>query len=279
MKKKSISLRELATEQPNARTKNLDAMPLDKLLRAINREDAAVPRAVAKALPEIARAAAGIERCLRSGGRLIYIGAGTSGRLGCLDASEMPPTYGVSPNLVQGIIAGGYRALRRSIEGAEDDAKAGVREIRKKKVSQRDAVVGLSASGRAAFVREGLCEAARRGAFTVCITCNRNSPLIGFAEVAIVVDTGPEVVAGSTRMKAGTAQKLVLNMLSTSAMVRLGKVKGNRMADLKIKCDKLRERAALMVVDETGASFDAALAALKKTKGSIRRAVSELKQV
>lgn len=252
-------------------------MPLKKLLRAINQEDQGVPRAVAKALPEIERAVAGIERCLKSGGRLIYIGAGTSGRLGCLDASEMPPTYGVSPNLVQGIIAGGNRALRRSIEGAEDDSTAGVGEIRKKKVSARDAVVGLSASGRAVFVREGLREAARRKAFTVCITCNRNSPLIGFAQVAIVVESGPEVVAGSTRMKAGTAQKLVLNMLSTAAMVRLGKVKGNRMANLKIKCDKLRERAALMVVDETGASFETAIAALKKCKGSIRQAVEKLR--
>ena len=252
-------------------------MPTKQLLRAINREDATVARAVAKGIPQITRAVDEIAQRLQRGGRLFYIGAGTSGRLGCVDASEMPPTYGVSPKLVQGIIAGGYSALRKSIEGAEDNGAAGVADIAKRKLGPRDAVVGLSASGRARYVREALREASRRGAFTACITCNANSQLIPFARVAIVVETGAEAVAGSTRMKAGTAQKLVLNMLSTSVMVRLGRVKGNRMVDLKIKCKKLRERAALLVMDETGASMPRALAALKSQGGSIRKAVASLR--
>ena len=271
------SLRELATEQPNARTANLDKMSTAQLLRAINREDATVHRAVARAMSQIERVVDAVAARLKSGGRLIYVGAGTSGRLGCVDASEMPPTYGVPRTLVQAIIAGGYGALRRSIEGAEDDGPSGASEIRARKVTAQDAVIGLSASGRAAFVSAALVAAAQRGAFTACITCNRNSPLIQCAQVAIVVETGAEVVAGSTRMKAGTAQKLVLNMISTASMVRLGRVRGNRMASLKIKCEKLRERAALLVMDETGASYKSALKALKQARGSIERASALLR--
>lgn len=272
------SLRDLATEQPNARTAHLDKMPTARLLRAINREDATVHRAVARAMPQIVRVVDAVAARLKNGGRLIYVGAGTSGRLGCVDASEMPPTYGVPRTLVQAIIAGGYGALRRSIEGAEDDGEAGAAEIRARKIGARDAVIGLSASGRAAFVREALLAAAKRGAFTACLTCNRNSPLIQCAQAAIVVETGAEVIAGSTRMKAGTAQKLVLNMISTASMVRLGRVRGNRMAQLKIKCEKLRERAALLVMDETGVSYEAALSALKKSRGSIERATALLRR-
>ncbi|HLX61056.1 MAG TPA: N-acetylmuramic acid 6-phosphate etherase [Planctomycetota bacterium] len=306
-----MNLRHLSTEQPNARTANLDRMSTARLLRAINREDASVHKAVAKAIPEIERAVDAIAVRLKNGGRLFYIGAGTSGRLGCVDASEMPPTYGVSPKLVQGIIAGGYGALRRSVEGAEDDGAAGVRDISKRRIGPRDAVVGLSASGRARYVREGLQEAARRGAFVACITCNRNSQLAAlfhakrqrpakfakntfgkalrslrslaplrermlFPGAAIIAETGPEAVAGSTRMKAGTAQKLILNMISTAVMVRLGRVKGNRMVDLKIKCEKLRERAMLLVIDETNATPRAALAALDKHSGSVRKAIAAL---
>lgn len=274
---KPSSLRDLSTEQPNARTANLDKMSTERLLRAINREDASVPKAVAKAIPQIKRAVDEIAPRLQNGGRLFYIGAGTSGRLGCVDASEMPPTYGVSSKLVQGIIAGGFSALRRSIEGAEDDGPAGVADIARHKVGRRDAVVGLSASGRARYVREALREAARRGAFTACITCNRNSQLIPCAHIAIVVETGPEVVAGSTRMKAGTAQKLALNMLSTAAMVRIGRVKGNRMVDLKIKCEKLRERATLLVMDEAKVTRRVARAALMAHSGSIRHATLALR--
>ena len=248
------------------------------VLRAINREDATVHSAVSKTIPRIAKAVEAIAARLKNKGRLFYVGAGTSGRLGCVDASEIPPTYGVSPKLVQGIIAGGYGALRRSIEGAEDDSARGAAEIVRRRISAGDAVVALSASGRATFVQAALQEAARRGAFTACITCNCNSALIPLAEVAIVADTGPEVVAGSTRMKAGTAQKMILNMISTAVMVRLGRVKGNRMADMQIKCAKLGERAALIVVEETGVELSAALNALKTHRGSIRKAIAALKK-
>ena len=270
------NLQSLSTEAPNPRTTHLDTMSTRDLLQAINREDATISAAVAKAIPQITKAVDAIAARLKTGGRLFYIGAGTSGRLGCVDASEMPPTYGVASKLVQGIIAGGYGALRRSIEGAEDDAENGIAQIAKHKITAADAVVGLSASGRAKFVQAALIEAHKRGAFTACITCNKNSALIPLAQVAIVADTGPEVVAGSTRMKADTAQKLILNMLSTGVMVQLGRVKGNRMVDLKIKCDKLRERAALMVMEETGATMPAALAALSAHKNSIRNAINAL---
>jgi N-acetylmuramic acid 6-phosphate etherase len=190
----------------------------------------------------------------------------------------MPPTYGTDPNLVQGIMAGGLGALTRSKEGAEDDGPAGVRDIRDRKVGRRDAVVGLSASGRARYVREALNEARRRGAFTACITCNPNSALIAFADAALVAETGSEVVTGSTRMKAGTAQKLILNMLSTGVMVRLGRVKGNRMVDLQLKCEKLVERASNLVMDETGCSAPKAALALKASNGSVRKAVAFLKK-
>jgi N-acetylmuramic acid 6-phosphate etherase len=274
----STDLRKLATERPNPRSARLDKISTRQLLRVINREDAFVARAVARAIPQIGRALDKIAARLKRGGRLFYIGAGTSGRLGCLDASEMPPTYGVPLTLVQGIIAGGDKALRRSIEGAEDDGAAGVADIRARKIGKRDAVVGLSVSGRARYVREALLEARKRGAFTACITCNKNSALIACADVAIVAETGAEVVAGSTRMKAGTAQKMILNMLSTGAMVRLGRVKGNRMLDLQIKCEKLEERACYLIMEETGASAAAALKALKAGGGSVRKAIALLKR-
>lgn len=272
------SLRSLQTEQPNPRSAALDRMDLGTLLRTINREDASVAAAVAAAIPEIEKVARAIVSRLKKGGRLFYVGAGTSGRLGVLDASEMPPTYGVPHTLIQGLIAGGLPALTRSQEGAEDDGNAGVKDIRRKRIGPKDAVVGLSVSGRAAYVREALKEARARGAFTGCITCNKNSLLIPCADVAIVVETGPEVVAGSTRMKAGTAQKMVLNMLSTTAMVKLGRVKGNRMVDLQIKCGKLRERACLLVMDATGCKESVALAALDAARGSIRKAVQCIKR-
>jgi N-acetylmuramic acid 6-phosphate etherase len=271
-------LRDLATEQSNPNSAQLDQLPLEQLLRVINREDATIAGAVAKAIPQVARATREIAARLKKEGRLFYIGAGTSGRLGCLDASEMPPTYGVSPQLVQGIIAGGTKALTRSQEGAEDDAKAGIADIRKRKIGKRDALVGLSVSGRARYVREALNEARRRGAFTACITCNANSLLIPCADVAIVAQTGAEVITGSTRMKAGTAQKMILNMISTAAMVQLGRVKGNRMLDLQIKCEKLQERALNLVIEETRVSAATALKALKRSKGSVRDAVAALRK-
>lgn len=272
------SLTSLTTEQANPRSSGLDQMSVGTLLQTINREDASVAAAVGKAIPEIERVVEAVVVRLKKGGRLVYVGAGTSGRLGVLDASEMPPTYGVPPTLVQGLIAGGLAALTASQEGAEDDGPMGVKEIRQKKIGKKDVVVGLSVSGRAAYVREALNEARARGAFTGCITCNANSLLIPCAEVAIVVETGPEVVAGSTRMKAGTAQKMVLNMISTATMVKLGRVKDNRMVDLQIKCGKLRERACLMVMEQTGCSEAVALKALAAAKGSVRKAVGRVEK-
>jgi len=272
-------LRQLATEKPNPRSRNLDRVSTARLLRIINAEDQRVPLAVRRCIPQIEKTVNAVCSRLKSGGRLFYIGAGTSGRLGCVDASEMPPTYGVPPDLVQGIMAGGFEALIKSKEGAEDDGPAGRRDIRARKVGRHDAVVGLSASGRARYVREALQEARRRGAFTACITCNSNSELIPRADVAIVARTGPEVVTGSTRMKAGTAQKMILNMLSTATMVRLGRVKGNRMVDLQIKCAKLAERARNLVVDATGVTEKEAEKALRRAGGSVRGAIEGLSRV
>lgn len=271
-------LRSLATERSNPRSRNLDRVSTRRLLEIINAEDRTVPVAVGRCVPVLARVVESVAARMKRGGRLFYIGAGTSGRLGCVDASEMPPTYGTDPDLVQGIMAGGLGALTRSKEGAEDDGPAGVKDIRARKVGRRDAVVGLSASGRARYVREALKEARRRGAFTACITCNPNSELIACADAALVAETGPEVVTGSTRMKAGTAQKLILNMLSTGVMVRLGRVKGNRMVDLQLKCEKLVERARNLVMDETGCSASNAAQALKATNGSVRKAVALLRK-
>jgi len=271
-----MNLNQLATEAINPRTVALDQMPLNELLSSINREDQSVPRAVKKAISQITRVVAEVRERLKNGGRLFYIGAGTSGRLGCVDASEMPPTFGVPTTLVQGIIAGGPKALLKSQEGAEDDAAAGVRDLKRRKVSARDAVIGLSASGRARYVQAALRSAGKLGAFTACITCNANSPLIAFAQAPIVVETGPEVVCGSTRMKAGTAQKLVLNMISTATMVGLGRVKGNRMIDLQIKCQKLQERAERLVMLETRCTAQRATKALAHAKGSVRRAIKLL---
>jgi N-acetylmuramic acid 6-phosphate etherase len=275
---KAVALSALATEAANPRSAGLEGMGALELVRTINGEDAAFAAAVRKALPQIAALVEELVPRMRSGGRLIYVGAGTSGRLGVLDASEMPPTYGVPRTWVQGIIAGGKRALTASQEGAEDDGPAGAREIARKNVGPLDTVVGLSVSGRARFVQAALDEARRRGAHCGCITCNANSPLIPFADTPIVVQTGAEVVAGSTRMKAGTAQKMVLNMLSTAAMVQLGRVSGNRMVHLQLTCAKLQERALNLIVAETGVAERQARAALKAARGVPAEAIRTLKE-
>jgi N-acetylmuramic acid 6-phosphate etherase len=217
----------------------------------MNDEDASVPAAVRHAMPQIERAVELVVDGLSKGGRLRYVGAGTSGRLGVLDASEAPPTFGVDPDLVHGIIAGGDRALRRAIEGAEDDADAGTREAREA-VRAGDVVVGISASGRARYVLAALAAAKEAGARTIGLTCDPGSPLARDAEAAMVLDVGPEVLAGSSRLKAGTATKLVLNMLSTAAMVKLGRTKGDLMVDMRPASVKLRDRAIRIVRDETG---------------------------
>lgn len=260
------------TEARNPKAARLGELSVGELLALMNAEDAGVPVAVAAALAAIERAVHVIVEALGGGGRLRYVGAGTSGRLGVLDASEAPPTFGVDPDLVSGIIAGGDAALRSSIEGAEDDGAAGARDAAAS-LRAGDVLVGISASGRATYVRAALEEARRLGARTIALTCDPSSPLAATAEIAIVVETGPEVLAGSTRLKAGTATKLVLNMLSTAAMVRLGRTKGDLMVDLRATNAKLRARAVRMVASGTGVSEDEARRRLEASDWDVRRAL------
>ena len=237
------------TELVNDLSNNLDRLPTHEMLAIINQEDAKAVAAVQAVLPQIAAAVDRISDAFRSGGRLVYVGAGTSGRLGVLDASECLPTFGVSPEMVFGIIAGGERALTRAIEGAEDDAIAGAKAIRDAEIQSNDVVVGISASGGAPFVRAAIAEAKRCGATTVGIANSQNAPLCADADIPIEAVVGPEVLQGSTRMKSGTAQKLILNMLSTGAMVRIGKTYGNRMVDVQCSNAKLVKRAERLVAD------------------------------
>ena len=263
------------TEQPNPRTENLDRLPTLELLTRINEEDATVTRAVHACLPEIARAVDAVGDCLRRGGRLIYIGAGTSGRIGCLDAAECLPTFGISAERVFGIIAGGERALLRAIEGAEDNEMAGTVAIDDATVSDKDAVIGLSASGGAPYVRAALRRARERGAgITVSIACVPGAPLSQEAQIAIEAVTGPEVLTGSTRLKAGTAQKLICNMISTGAMIRWGKTYGNRMVDVQATNAKLKERAKRLVreIGQVGSDAQAANY-LSSTNDSVKQAI------
>ncbi len=248
----------LTTEQPNPQTAEIDQLPTLEALRLINAEDKQVAAAVERVLPAVAQAVDGIVARLERGGRLFYVGTGTSGRLGVLDAAECPPTFGVAPDLVQAIIAGGYEACYKAVEASEDDRAAGAADLQSRGVTEADAVVGIAASGRTPYTI-GAVEAARRiGALTVCITCNADTELARTVEIPIEPIVGPEVIAGSTRLKSGTAQKLVLNMLSTMTMVRLGYVKGNRMANVQTRNAKLRERAVGILMDECG--IDAATA-------------------
>ena len=238
------------TEQPNPNTSEIDRLPTLEALRLINAEDKKVADAVAQVLPAIATAVDGIVARLKRRGRLFYVGTGTSGRLGVLDASECPPTFGVSPELVQGIIAGGYDACYKAVEASEDDRAAGATDLQVQGLNANDAVVGIAASGRTPYTIGAVEYARALGALTICITCNENTELAAAVEIPLEPIVGAEVIAGSTRLKSGTAQKLVLNMLSTMAMVRLGYVKGNRMANMQTKNIKLRQRAVGIVQDE-----------------------------
>ncbi|HEY8394601.1 MAG TPA: N-acetylmuramic acid 6-phosphate etherase [Thermaerobacter sp.] len=263
----------LVTEQPNPATAHLDELDTEEICRLINAEDHRVAPAVRRQIPAIAAAVDIIAAALRAGGRLFYVGAGTSGRLGVLDAAECPPTFGVDPELVQGIIAGGPAALVRSAEAAEDDRQAGARDLAARQLRAGDVVVALSASGRTPYCLGALEYARATGARTVAVTCNPGSPMGRLAEIAIEVVVGPEVLAGSTRMKAGTAQKMVLNMLSTAAMVRLGKCYGNRMVDLRPTNAKLRERARRMVAELGGCEAERAAALLEEAGGHVKTAI------
>jgi N-acetylmuramic acid 6-phosphate etherase len=261
------------TEQENPRTRGLSSLPTAEVLRLMNEEDAGVAAAVGRVLPEVGRAVDSIVARLRAGGRLFYVGSGTSGRLGVLDASECPPTFGVPPELVQGIIAGGYDALYRATEASEDDREAGVRDAEARGVSGGDALVGIAASGRTPYTIGAVEYARGLGAFTAALTCAPGSPITRAAEVSIVPVVGPEVVAGSTRLKAGTAQKMVLNMLSTAALVGLGYVTGNRMTNMRASNVKLRARSERILAAETGLGEAAARGALDAACGDLRVAL------
>ena len=261
------------TEQENPRTRELSRLPTAEVLRLMNEEDAGVAAAVGRVLPEVERAVEGIVARLRAGGRLFYVGTGTSGRLGVLDASECPPTFGVPPELVQGIIAGGYEALYRATEASEDDREAGARDALARGVGAGDVLVGIAASGRTPYTIGAVEYARGLGAFTAAVTCVPGSPITEAAEVSIVPVVGPEVVAGSTRLKAGTAQKMVLNMLSTAAMVRLGYVTGNRMTNLRPSNVKLQARSERILVAEAGLDESAAREALSAAGGDLRVAL------
>ncbi len=303
-KKSSFSLSRLSTEKTNRAAADLDLKSSLEVARIINAEDAKVARAVKRALPRIAQAIDMIAKALSRGGRLIYVGAGTSGRIAALDAVECPPTFNTPPRMVQYVIAGGAKALRAAVEANEDSRELGEREIAKKNPGKNDVVVGIAASGRTPFTVAAVAYARRHGAKTISVACNPKSPLEKAAHLAIVAEVGPEVVSGSTRMKAGTAQKMILNMLSTGAMTRLGYVYGNLMVNVHLKNEKLVERGlgilqkvtelpredALRLLKKSGSRVPVALVmasarvsrvraeqALKKTKGNVRRAMERFR--
>jgi N-acetylmuramic acid 6-phosphate etherase len=261
------------TEQENPNTTNIDKVSTLEAIRLINEEDKKVALAVEKVLPEIAQAIDKIVERLRNGGRLFYVGTGTSGRLGVLDASEIPPTYGVSYDLVQGVIAGGYDALYKATEASEDNREAGREDLQKRGLTEKDAIVGIAASGRTPYTIGTLDYAREIGCFTACITCVPDSEITRHAEISIVPVTGAEAVTGSTRMKAGTAQKLVLNMISTAAMIRLGYVTGNRMTNVKSSNIKLKERSLRILMAETGLDETAAQNLLSEADNDLRVAI------
>jgi N-acetylmuramic acid 6-phosphate etherase len=256
--KRMPRLEKLLTEQSNPVSASIDALPTEEVLRIVNSEDRKVAEAVEREIPAIARAVDAIVAAFEQGGRLFYIGAGTSGRLGVLDASECPPTFSVPPDMVQGIIAGGETALSRATETTEDDPAVGVRDLLARGFQSRDVLVGLAASGRTPYVLGAIAEAARMGAVTVGISCTPDSELARSVAIAITPLVGPEVVAGSTRMKAGTAQKMVLNMFSTGAFIRLGYVYGNLMVNVQPKNAKLVDRARGIVARKGGVSYERA---------------------
>jgi N-acetylmuramic acid 6-phosphate etherase len=266
-------LARLTTEARNPRSTDLDRMSVPEILRLINAEDQAVPGIVAAELPAIEQAADLVIAAFRAGGRLIYVGAGTSGRLGVLDAAECPPTFGSDPGMVVGIIAGGRQALVRAVEGAEDDAEAGAAAVREAGAGPRDVVMGIAASRRTPFVLRAVDEARQRGAKTVYLTMNARASIDFPVDVAICPVVGPEVLMGSTRMKSGLAQKMVLTMITTAAFVRMGKTYENMMVDLMATSAKLRERAKRVVMTVTGVDYERAADVLREAGGSVKIAV------
>jgi N-acetylmuramic acid 6-phosphate etherase len=271
-------LSQLVTEQANAASRNIDRLPTADMLRVINDEDRLVADSITPELAKIALAVDGIVEALQAGGRLFYIGAGTSGRLGVLDASECPPTFHVAPDVVQGIIAGGEAALSRATEASEDDPVTGVRDLLAHGFRSGDVLCGIAASGRTPYVLGAVDEANRLGCLTIGVSCTPGSKLAAAARVAITPVPGPEVIAGSTRMKAGTATKLVLNMLTTGTFIRMGYVYGNLMVNVEPKNEKLRDRARRIICEATGISYDEAGDVLVKAGNSVRKAIETVKR-
>jgi N-acetylmuramic acid 6-phosphate etherase len=271
--KTRAELGKLVTEQVNQSAADLDLKSSLEMARVMNSEDCRVAAAVSRALPQIARAINLIASCLKRGGRLIYVGAGTSGRIAALDAAECPPTFNIDPRTVQFVMAGGLKALSAASEASEDSRELGEREIAKKKPGKNDVVVGIAASGRTPFTVAAIQRARRHGAQTIAVTCNPNSPLERAADFAIVTEVGPEVISGSTRMKAGTAQKMVLNMLSSGAMTRLGYVYGNLMINLHVKNEKLFERGVSILQRVASVGREEAMRTLKSAANDVPVAV------
>lgn len=270
-------LASLVTEQRNANTMDIDTKSTEEIIKLINEEDKKVASAVEKEIPYIANAVDLIVECFKKGGRLFYVGAGTSGRLGVLDSAECPPTFGTDPEMVQGIIAGGKKALVRAIEGAEDHLEEGTKEIVKRGITSKDVVVGIAASKRTPYVIGALKKARSIGAGTIFVICNPRSQVDIEVDVAICPTVGPEVIMGSTRMKAGTAEKMILNMLTTTAMIRLGKIYKNMMVDLRATSQKLVERSKRVIMIATGVDYDTAEKVLKKARGSVKVAIVMIK--
>jgi len=266
------------TEERNAASKDLDRMKSLEIIRLMNREDRKVAPAVGRTVPAIARAVDEIVERMKAGGRLIYVGAGSSGRIGVLDASECPPTFGVSANLVRGVIAGGKKALTQSVEGAEDRPGDAARDLKKIRLTKLDSVVGIAASGTTPYVLSAIDYAKRRGALTVGVAANRRSPLAKSAKIAVTPEVGPEILAGSTRLKAGTSQKMVLNMLSTGVMVRLGHAYDNLMIDIGEANEKLRERAKWILKEASARDVSAVTRALRQSGHDLRLALIMLKR-
>ncbi len=265
----------MSSTEASSKYTDLEKKSTKELLLNINKEDASVHLAVRTAIPQIESLVNVIVSRMKKGGRLFYIGAGTSGRLGVVDASECPPTFGVDSNTVVGIIAGGDTAIRKAVENAEDNPNQAWIDLEAHHVSKNDTIIGIAASGRTPYVIGGLLKARQEKIITGCITCNENSELANSCDYPVEVVVGPEYVTGSTRMKAGTAQKLVLNMISTAVMIKIGKVRGNKMVDMQMSNEKLVQRAIKMVMEETNVNYDVALKAIEKNK-SVRKAIDEI---
>ena len=274
----SVDRKDLSTEKQNPKSLDIDTQSIDQILRTINQEDQSIANKVNEAIGDISRAVELTTNAIQSGNRIFYIGAGTSGRLGVLDASEMPPTFSVSPKWFNGIIAGGDHALRNSIEGAEDKPEMAVKDLQKHNVSDGDIVIGISTSGAAKYVTSGIEFAKSLGAKTVYLICNEKPHISADVDVMIKIDTGPEVITGSTRMKAGTATKMVLNMISTTTMIQLGKVYGNLMVDLMAINDKLFDRGIRIIQQLTNVDYEIAKSTLIEAEKSVKTAIVMIKK-